>query len=146
LFLCNYRPKQRNSLPTRSHGYTDWIDIDVLDTADSSICLARLTHEYVKLTEPFPRQDDKLFLSELTSAVHGNQFWGLSAQRCAKVMGHAMTESGIPADFLPHSARHAGQAYMKSKGFSDDETMDRANMSARTYVTHYRRRIRRQNI
>ena len=137
-----YRPKQRNTLPTRSHGYTDWVDVDVMDAANASICLARLTKEYFDITAPLPRADDRLFLSESTSVAHERCHWGLSAERCAKVMGAAMKAAGIPADFLPHSARHAGQAYMKSRGLSDDEVMARANMSARTYVTHYRRRVR----
>ena len=57
-------------------------------------------------------------------------------------MKDAMTAAGIPEDFLPHSARHAGLAHLKRSGMSDDEVMERANMSARTYVTYYRRKIR----
>eukprot|EP01050_Picozoa_sp_SAG11_P010436 SAG11_NODE_1043_length_6052_cov_7.005711_3_plen_217_part_00 len=70
-------------------------------------------------------------------------YWGLSSDRLAHVMDDAMVAAGIPAEFRPYSARHAGLAHMKELGHSDDEVMARANMSARTCVTYYRRKVRR---
>ena len=95
------------------------------------------------MTSVLPRFDDALFLTERADSRKDGKHWGLSSERCAKIMGAAMKTAGIPEDFLPHSARHAGQAYYKSKWFSDDEVMAIANISARTYVLHYRQRIRR---
>ena len=62
----------------------------------------------------------------------------MSSDALANVMGRVMKAAGVPAEFLPHSARHAGLALRESSGLPDDEVMARANMSARTYVTHYR--------
>eukprot|EP01050_Picozoa_sp_SAG11_P047169 SAG11_NODE_24553_length_371_cov_3.433824_1_plen_38_part_10 len=38
-------------------------------------------------------------------------------------MKDAMRAAGIPEDFLPHSARHAGLAHLKRSGMSDGEVM-----------------------
>ena len=57
-------------------------------------------------------------------------------------MKTVMTAAGIPIDFKPHSARHAGMAAGKSQGISDDDLCARANMSAGTYKKHYSRQIR----
>ena len=62
------------------------------------------------------------------------------------VMGRVMGRAGVPADFLPHSARHAGVNYRREQGWTDEDIMEMANMSARTYVTHYMRRIRRSRL
>ena len=138
-----YRPKQRHHLPVSAKGFTDYTEIDVVPD-DPGICLATLAHDYYTASAALPRDDDAFFLSERTDKRHNGKYWGLSSDRCAKHMAAAMTAAGIPSDFLPHSARAAGQAHLKSQGYSDDDVMARANMSARTYVQHYRRRIRRQ--
>ena len=95
------------------------------------------------MSATLPRMDDRLFITERVKTRAIGKYWGLSSQRLAKIMKQAMEAAGIPDEFLPHSARHAGQAYLKSQCYSDDDVMARANMSARTYVTHYRRRVRR---
>eukprot|EP01050_Picozoa_sp_SAG11_P000161 SAG11_NODE_3_length_39220_cov_67.005828_22_plen_266_part_00 len=138
------RPKQRNGLPVSAKGYTPWTTIDVID--DPSVCLATLLHEYYIATDALPRHDDALFITDVSKRFPDTgdvQFWGLSSDRLAHVMQDAMTAAGIPAEFCSHSARHAGLAHMKQLGHSDDEVMARANMSARTYVTYYRRKVRR---
>jgi hypothetical protein len=77
------------------------------------------------------------------NSAHQGKYWGLSSDRLANVMRDTMLVAGVPADFLPHSARHAGIAYQQGLlGMTDDEVMHRANMQAATYVRHYRRRIR----
>eukprot|EP01050_Picozoa_sp_SAG11_P009727 SAG11_NODE_935_length_6482_cov_25.242676_4_plen_280_part_00 len=136
-----FRPKQRNHMPVSSRGYTDWVTIDVVD--DDVLCFASLLEEYFSVSATLPRMDDRLFITERVKTRAIGKCWGLSSQRLAKIMKQAMEAAGIPDEFLPHSARHAGQAYLKSQGYSDDDVMARANMSARTYVTHYRRRVRR---
>ena len=68
---------------------------------------------------------------------------GRTADALANVMGRIMKQAGIPPEFRPHSARHAGQALLKSQGTADADVMARANMSQRTYVLHYMRQIRR---
>ena len=128
-------------LPVSAARLTEWTTVEVIE--DKSICLAALLYEYVSVTAVLPRDDDRLFVSARIDKRHRGKFFGLGADRCAKVMGIAMRDAGVPADFLPHSARHAGQAYYKSTGLSDDDVMAIANMSARTYVLHYRRKIRR---
>ena len=73
---------------------------------------------------------------------------GIGPGALAKVMGRVMSRAGVPADFLPHSARHAGVNYRREQGLSesDDDIMELANMSARTYVAHYMRKIRRSRL
>lgn len=137
-----YRPKQRNHLPVSSRGYTDWITIEVVPEADV-LCFASLLDEYFSVSAALPRMDDSLFITKRVKTRTVGKYWGFSADRLAKIMKYAMQNAGIPDEFLPHSARHAGQAYLKGKGYSDDDVMSRANMSARTYLTHYRRRVRR---
>ena len=66
------------------------------------------------------------------------------ADALAGVMKRMMHKSGVPEDFLPHSARHAGIALKKKQGWFDDEVMRCADMGQRTYVTHYMRQIRRR--
>ena len=61
-------------------------------------------------------------------------------------MGRMMSKAGVPANFLPHSARHAGVNYRREQGWTDEAIMEMANMSARTYVTHYMRKIRRASL
>eukprot|EP01050_Picozoa_sp_SAG11_P013618 SAG11_NODE_1603_length_4599_cov_12.027111_7_plen_101_part_00 len=94
-----------------------------------------------------PRHDDALFVTDIPKLFPGSgdvpMHWGLSSDRLAHLMDDAMVAARIPAEFRPHSARHAGLARMKELGHSDDEVMARANMSARTYVTYYRRKVRR---
>lgn len=135
-----YCPKQRNTMPVSAKGYTDWISIGVVD--DASVCFATLLREYYTVTAPLPQSDDRLFLTEMANKAHAGCHWGLSSQRLANIMKDVMTAAGIPPDFLPHCARHAGIAHQRREGMSDDDVMHRANMSARTYVVHYRRKIR----
>ena len=110
--------------------------------------------EYISLTESVPIEDDAFILSERATAKHGHSLWGLSSERLAKRMRHMMDLAGIPADFLAHSARHAGIHLRKggadalialgyqTKAWCDEDVMTHARMSARTYVTHYLRSIR----
>ena len=130
-------------MPTTQRGYTDWISVDVVDDDDDAPCFATLCHEYYNLTSAFPSTDDAFFLVFRADTKHDGKFWGLSSDRLANVMRDAMLSSGVPADFLPHSARHAGIAYQRGlPGMTDDDVMHRANMQAATYVRHYRRRVR----
>ena len=130
-------------MEVRSHGYTDWITVDVVDAAHATVpCLATLLYEYYSLTQHLPNYDDSLFLTVDANAAHDGKHWGLSSDRLANVMRSAMQTAGVPDDFLPHSARHAGIACQRSQGVSDDDVMHRANMQAATYVRHYRRHIR----
>jgi hypothetical protein len=55
-----------------------------------------------------------------------------------------MAMSGIPLDFKPHSARHAGMEAGKAQGWSDEDLCARANMSMGTYKAHYAWQVRRQ--
>ena len=100
-----------------------------------------------------PIQDDAFILTERPNHKHDNKLWGLSSERLAKRMKHMMTLAGIPADFLAHSARHAGVNMRKdgatlmklgyqTKPWCDQDVMQHARMSAKTYVTHYLRSIR----
>ena len=111
----------------------------------TSLRLASLC-AYVMATELMLQEDDGLFVTFQTSKLHSGKCWGLSADALANVMGRMMAEAGIPPEFRPHSARHAGQALLKSKGTADADVMARANMSQRTYVTHYMRQIRRVQV
>eukprot|EP01047_Picozoa_sp_COSAG01_P076061 COSAG01_NODE_13234_length_1616_cov_1.682268_2_plen_100_part_00 len=85
-----------------------------------------------------------LFVTSKPSKLHACKCWGISADALAGVMKRMMHKSGVPEDFLPHSARHAGIALKKKQGWSDEEVMRCANMGQRTYVTHYMRQIRRR--
>jgi hypothetical protein len=78
----------------------------------------------------------------MANKVYAGCHWGLSSQRLANIMKDAMTVAGIPPDFLPHSARHAGIAHQRRKEIYDDDVVHRANMSAHTYFVHYCRKIR----
>ena len=40
----------------------------------------------------------------------------------------------------------AGVNYRREQGWTDEDIMEMANMSARTYVTHYMRKIRRARL
>jgi hypothetical protein len=91
-----------------------------------------------------PQQDDRLFVTSRPDKAHANKCWGLTADSLANVMKREMLAAGVPADFLPHSARHAGIAMKKKQGWSDEAIMGCANMGQRTYVTHYLRQIRRR--
>ena len=54
-----------------------------------------------------------------------------------------MLKSGVPADFKPHSARAAGGALLKTKGWSDDAIMDRMRLRSKyIYKKHYKRTAR----
>jgi hypothetical protein len=116
--------------------------VDAVDDPVAIPCFAALLHEYYTLSEHLPRFDDRLFLSSFADRAHEGKLWGLSSDRLAKLMKAAMIAAGIPAEFLPHSARHAGIAHWRGQGMTDDDVMHRANMHAATYVRHYRRRIR----
>ena len=92
--------------------------------------------------------DDRLFVSARCYKPGGAQnkppgYRGIGPEALAKVMGRIMTRAKVPADFLPHSARHAGINYRRKQGWTDEDIMSHANMSARTYVLHYMRNIRR---
>ena len=134
-----HAPKQRRAMLTVSRGYTDWTVVDVIDDLD--VCFASLTYEYYTATSSLPSEDDAFFLSEAPSAAHSGLFWGLSSDHLANVMRDAMIAAGVPGDFLPHSAHHAGMAYWRGMGEAEDDVMQRANMTARTYVMHYRQTI-----
>ena len=138
-----YAPKQRRTMPTTQRGYTDWIIVAVV-AADSGVpCFASLCGEYFQLTAALPSYDDAFFLGSYANAAHAGKFWGLSSDRLANVMRDTMRSAGVPPDFLPHSARHAGIAFQRGlPGMTDDDVMHRANMQAATYVRHYRRRVR----
>jgi len=147
-----YRPKERNSMPVSSKGYSRWVTIPVVP--DPLICFATLLYGYVSYTAVLPCEDDGLFISAKTDKRHNNRLYSLSSQRLAKSMKGVMTASGVPDDFMSHSARHAGIALRKegasvliatgyqTKPWCDAEVMSLARMSARTYVTHYLRNIR----
>jgi integrase len=140
-----YMPKQRHHMEARSHGYTDWITVPATPD-EPATCFAVRLFAYVMATELMLQEDDGLFVTFQTSKLHSGKCWGLSADALANVMGRMMAEAGIPPEFRPHSARHAGQALLKSKGTADADVMARANMSQRTYVTHYMRQIRRVQV
>eukprot|EP01050_Picozoa_sp_SAG11_P027271 SAG11_NODE_6842_length_1237_cov_2.188049_1_plen_156_part_00 len=111
---------------------------------DPNVCFASLLHEYIAVIESYPLADDGLFISSTKSAEHNGSFWSLAPASIAKSMGRVMADAGFPPDFLPHSARAAGCHHRKKQGWSDEEILHHANMSARTYVTHYMRQIRRR--
>jgi hypothetical protein len=75
-----------------------------------------------------------LFVTSRPDKAHANKCWGLTADSLANVMKREMLAAGVPADFLPHSARHAGIAMKKKQGWSDEAIMGCANMGQRTYV------------
>lgn len=122
-------------MPTVSRGYTDWTVVDVID--DHDVCFASLAHEYYNATSSQASEDDSFFLSEAPSAAHSGLFWGLSSDHLANIMRDTMIAAGVPADFLLHSTCHAGMAYWRGMGEVEDDVMQRANMTARTYVMHY---------
>ena len=130
-------------MQARAHGYTDWITIPVV-ADEPATCFASRLYTYFRVTELMPQADDKLFVTFRPDKKHRGKCWGLSPDALANVMRRMMDKAGIPAEFLPHSARHAGLALRKSRGLPDHEVMARANMSQRTYVTHYARQIRRK--
>jgi hypothetical protein len=136
-------PKQRNTMAARSHGYTDWITLDSVP-AEPAVCLASRLYLYFRATELMPQADDLLFVTSRPDSKHAGKCWGLGADALANVMGRMMKKAGIPDEFLPHSARHAGLALRKSQGMSDNDVMSRANMGQRTYTLHYARQIRRR--
>ena len=148
-----YRPKERHTLPVGQRGFTPWIHVPVI--SDSKVCLATHLHKYVSATAELPREDSALFVSLRTSVQHGRQFYALSAERLAKLMKMLMAAAGVPSDFLPHSARHAGIAFRRSGAgdlavnmgyqtdqWDDQRLMQHARMSCHTYVTHYLRQLR----
>ena len=138
-----FGPKQRHSLEVRSHGYTDWITVD--SVPELSACWASALYWYVRATELMSLADDCLFCS--SRGRHdkaGGKCTGLHSESVANAMRRIMTKAGIPEEYRAHSGRHAGLAYHKSKGLSDEDVMARANMSCRTYRTHYARQVRRQ--
>ena len=138
-----YALKQRRSMPTTQWGYTDWISVDVVDDDATVPCFASMCYEYYGLTAAFPSLDDAFFLVSSPDRAHQGKFWGLSSDRLANIMRDAMRVAGVPADFLPHSARHAGIAYQRGlPGMTDDDVMHRAHMQAATHVRHYQRRVR----
>eukprot|EP01047_Picozoa_sp_COSAG01_P111751 COSAG01_NODE_40516_length_462_cov_5.840220_1_plen_78_part_01 len=77
----------------------------------------------------------------MASAAKGGHY-NVRSSTLAGKMKTVMEAAGIPLDFKPHSARHAGMAAGKSQGISDDDLCARANMSAGTYKKHYSRQIR----
>ena len=103
--LRYFGPKQRHSMPTRSHGYTDWFTVDAVPGAPD-ICFASLLYYYVRASELLPAgmHDDALFCSQNKHKTHGSQHFGLQSSSLATLMGKMMEAAGIPADFLPHSA------------------------------------------
>lgn len=137
-------PKQRHHMAARSHGYTDWITVPSTPESPST-CWASRMYLYFRASEMMVQSDDLLFCTSRPDKKHDNKCWGLSADALANIMGRIMKEAGIPADFLPHSARHAGLALKKSQGMSDADVMACANMGQRTYVLHYMRQIRRRS-
>eukprot|EP01047_Picozoa_sp_COSAG01_P035764 COSAG01_NODE_2761_length_7116_cov_27.151489_12_plen_165_part_00 len=151
-----YRPKERNSMPVNSKGYTRWITIPVI--SDKLVCFATLAADYISLTEAQPISDDAFILCERPLSKYGNRLGGLSSERLAKCMRAVMSAAGIPEDFMSHSARHAGIAFRKGGAataialgyqtapWCDKDVMTHARMSAHTYVTHYLRNIRAAEI
>ena len=148
-----YRPKERHSLPVGQNGFTRWVTIPAI--SDPRVCLATYLHRYTQATVSLPREDEALFISERKSAARGRKHFALTAQRLAKLMGATMAAAGVPGDFLPHSARHAGIAFRRSDAGSlavslgyqsgvwdDQQLMAHARMNTHTYVTHYLRQIR----
>ena len=60
-------------------------------------------------------------------------------------MARVMEKAGVPPEFRPHSARHAGMAHGKNAlKMTDDQVMARSNVSGPTYRLHYSRQVRRQ--
>ena len=151
-------PKQRGTLPVNAGGYTSWIDVAVVDPPATAAeatapvpCFASMLCDYIDTTEHLPRPDDRLFISSRCYKPGGPPnkppgYRGIGPEALAKVMGRVMGRAGVPADFLPHSARHAGVNYRREQGWTDEDIMEMANMSARTYVTHYMRKIRRSRL
>jgi integrase len=90
--------------------------------------------------------DDCLFLT--TSGRKdkaGGKCTGLHAESLANVMARVMEKAGVPPEFRPHSARHAGMAHGKNAlKMTDDQVMARSNVSGPTYRLHYSRQVRRQ--
>ena len=118
------------------------------DTTSAVPCFATMLSDYLDDTDALPRPDDRLFVSARCYKPGGAQnkppgYRGIGTEALAKVMGRIMTRANVPADFLPHSARHAGINYRRKQGWTDEDIMSHANMSARTYVLHYIRNIRR---
>ena len=152
--LRYFGPKQRHSMPTRSHGYTDWFTVDAVPGAPD-ICFASLLFNlfvsllvqlyYVRASELLPAwmHDDALFCSQNKHKTHGSQHFGLQSSSLATLMGKMMEAAGIPADFLPHSARAAGMAAGKKKGMADEDVCVRSNVSRPTYKKFYERQIRK---
>ena len=142
--LRYFGPKQRHSMPTRSHGYTDWFTVDAVPGAPD-ICFASLLYYYVRASELLPAgmHDDALFCSQNKHKTHGSQHFGLQSSSLATLVGKMMEAAGIPADFLPHSARAAGMAAGKKKGMADEDVCVRSNVSRPTYKKFYERQIRK---
>ena len=70
-------------------------------------------------------------------------YHALKADTLASRMKSVMLKSGVPADFKAHSARAAGGALLKTKGFSDDAIMDRMRLRSKyIYKKHYKRTAR----
>jgi hypothetical protein len=139
-----FGPKQRHTMETRQHGYTDWITVDSVSDKPA-VCWASALYWYVRASELMPQADDCLFVtSSGRKDKAGGRRTGLKSDSLANVMSRVMEKAGIPGEFRPHSARHAGMALGKSRGMSDDEVMARSNVSRPTYTTHYARQIRRQ--
>jgi hypothetical protein len=140
-----FGPKQRNSMEVRSHGYTDWITVDSV-VGRPGVCWASTLYWYVRVSEMMGLADDCLFLT--TSGRKdkaGGKCTGLHAESLANVMARVMEKAGVPPEFRPHSARHAGMAHGKNAlKMTDDQVMARSNVSGPTYRLHYSRQVRRQ--
>jgi hypothetical protein len=139
-----FGPKQRHSLEVRTHGYTDWITVDSVDSP--AVCWAAALYWYVRASELMSQADDCLFVtSRGRHDKAGGKCTGLHSDSVANAMLRVMKKSGVPEEYRAHSARHAGMADGKRRlQMTDDEVMARSNVSGPTYRTHYARQVRRQ--
>ena len=130
-------------MEVRSHGFTDWVTID--SVADAAVCVATRLYWYVRASELLPKglQGDRLFVSATTRVDKGPGHYDMRSASLASAMAKVMKAAGVPLDFRPHSARHAGMADGKKRKMTDDEVCVRSNMSRPTYVKYYARQIRR---
>ena len=132
---------------SNAHGFTSWQEFPVTTEFPAEVQLAPVLlalYDMVKLRGDF-HPTPAVFLATRRSAsvVEGNRllfFEGLTADRLASRMKVVMTNSGVPSDFNPHSARSAGGALLEVQGRSDDAIMDCMRLRSKyIYRKHYKR-------
>ncbi|MDA8639378.1 hypothetical protein N9L31_00245 [bacterium] len=130
-----------------AHGFTSWIEFPVDDDLPAEVSLPHVLHSLFQRIEARGDFHDQphVFLATRRSAsvIDGTRryfYEGLTADRLASRMKAIMRAAGVPLDFNSHSARAAGGALLKRKGFDDDTIMDRMRLRSKyIYRKHYKR-------